>query len=121
MSGKAGSSAVAAGAAVAGTGAAIGAAAAAACCVTPALSPVIVAVLGVGGAVALAGLKPYTPYLMGGSLLVLGYGFWVVYRRPAACAVEGTPPRARRWMRLVLWGAAAIWVASALANVLLGV
>ncbi|HEX8724531.1 MAG TPA: hypothetical protein VF737_03970 [Gemmatimonadaceae bacterium] len=109
--------AIAAGAAVAGTGAAIGAVTAAVCCVSPVISPLIVAVLGAGGAVALAGLKQYAPYLMGGSLLALGYGFWVVYRRPAACAVPGARPRPRRWIRLVLWGAAAIWVASAVANV----
>ncbi|MGH7583221.1 MAG: hypothetical protein ACREL5_08365, partial [Gemmatimonadales bacterium] len=56
---------VAAGAAAAGTSAAVGAASAAACCATPVLSPLIVGVLGASGAVALAGLKPYAPYLMG--------------------------------------------------------
>lgn len=116
MTGNPRSSAVAAGAAVAGTGAAIGAATAAVCCVTPVISPLIVAVLGAGGAVAVAGLKPYAPYLLGGSLIALGYGFRIAYRRPAACAVIGARPRSQRWIRLVLWGAAAIWVASALAN-----
>ncbi|HEX5438033.1 MAG TPA: mercuric transporter MerT family protein [Gemmatimonadaceae bacterium] len=117
MNGERRSGRVAAGAAAAGTGAAVGAAAAAVCCVTPVVSPLIVAVLGAGGAVALAGLKPYAPYIMGGSLAALAYGFWVVYRRPVRCVVDGPRPRERRWIRLVLWVAAVIWVASAMANV----
>jgi mercuric ion transport protein len=112
--------AAAAGAAVAGTSAAVGAAAAAVCCVTPVISPLIVAVLGAGGAVALAGLKPYAPYLMGGSAAVLAYGFWVVYRRPANCAVDAPGSAPRRWIRWVLWGAAGSWVVSAAANLFFG-
>ncbi|MGH7583144.1 MAG: hypothetical protein ACREL5_07970, partial [Gemmatimonadales bacterium] len=61
-------------------------------------------------------LKPYAPYLMGGSLLALAYGFRVAYRRPKDCSMDGPRPRPHRWIRLVLWGAAAIWVASAMTN-----
>jgi mercuric ion transport protein len=108
----------AAGAAVAGTGAAVGAAAATACCVGPVVSPLIVAVLGAGGAASLAGLKPYTPYLLGASLAALGLGFWLVYRRRPACDVGEARRGPPRWIQVVLWGAAAIWVGSALVNLL---
>src|SRR5215510_12858218 len=66
------------GAAAAGAGSALVAVLASSCCV-PILAPLIVAVLGAGGA-AWAGLKPYSPYLLGGSLLLLLYGLWTVYR-----------------------------------------
>lgn len=102
----------AAGAAVAGTGAAVGAAAATACCVGPVISPLIVAVLGAGGAAAVAGLKPYTPYLLAGSAVLLAFGFRLAYRRPRECATDGSRPASRRWVRLVLWGAATVWLAS---------
>ena len=106
----------AAGAAIAGTGAAVGAAAAAACCVTPVISTLIVSLLGASGAVALAGLKPYTIYILGASFVALAYGFWALYRRPARCAADGQAVRPRRWIRVVLWAAAGIWFASAIAS-----
>lgn len=104
--------AAAAGAAAAGTGAAVGAAVATACCVGPIVSPLIVAVLGAAGAASVAGLKPFTPYLMLGSLVALGFGFWLVYRRPKACAVEAPRQGSPLWVRAVLWGAAGIWLFS---------
>lgn len=64
------------GAAAASVGSAASAALAALCCAGPAT----VALLGVGGAVAAAGLKPYRPLLLLGSLAVLGLGFWLSYR-----------------------------------------
>lgn len=106
----------AAGAAIAGTGAAVGAAAAAACCVTPVVSTLIVSVLGASGAVALAGLKPYTIYILGASFAALAYGFWSLHRSAARCAVNGHSARPQRWIRFVLWAAAAIWIASAVAS-----
>lgn len=108
----------AAGAAVAGAGAALGAATATACCVGPVVSPLIVAVLGVSGAAAVAGLKPLAPYLLGGSLAVLGYGFWSVYRPRPACAAGESPCPTPRWIRLALWTAAAIWLVSLVVTVL---
>ena len=91
------------GAATGGIGAALAALAASACCV----SPLVVSVLGVGGAVAAAGLAPYRPYLLAVSVGLIGVGFWLSYRRPratgAACSTS-----AGRWVRPVLWGAAAL-------------
>lgn len=118
MNGEQQSGVRAAGAAIAGTGAALGAAAAAACCVTPVVSTLIVSVLGAGGAVALAGLKPYAVYILGASFVALAYGFWTLYGRRAQCAVEGGRPRKRPWIRFVLWGAAVIWIASAAASLI---
>lgn len=126
---KPGERATAAGAAVVGAGAAAGAATAAACCVAPVVSPLIVATLGVGGSVAVAGLAPYTPYLLLGSLLVLGGAFRLAYRRPQACAVDeaasvdeaapadGFRPTPPRWLRVTLWGAAVVWLSSLLVSV----
>lgn len=111
----------AAGAAVSGAGAALVATAATACC-APVIAPLIVAVLGASGAAWAAGLKPYSPWLLGGSFLLLAYGFWSVYRAPKSCTV---PVKAgRRWsgaaVKGVLWLAALLWLAAMAANLFLG-
>ena len=105
----------------AGAAAALTAAAAGACCVSPVLSPIIVGVLGASGAAWAAGLKPYSPYLLAGSLALLGYGFWTVYRQPRCAPDGGVPPapRSRRWVRIMLWSAALLWTASAAVNIFL--
>jgi hypothetical protein len=97
------------GAATSGIGGALAASFAALCCI----GPVTVALLGAGGAVAAASLKPYRPYLMLGSLALLALGFWLSYRRVegqgAAC-----PTRVGRFARGALWFSAALWVVAAL-------
>lgn len=90
-------------AASAGTGAAF-AGAVAACCSGPALAPVLVAVLGAGGAAWAAGLRPWSPYLLTASLGLLAFSF--VRVRRAAC-----PPPA--WVSVTLWISAAVWLAAA--------
>lgn len=121
----------AASAAVAGAGAAIGVAAASACCVGPVISPLIVGVLGAGGAVWAADLEPYSLYILALSAVMLSYGFAVAYRRPRACAVgddggrpgdvrsEGHATASPRWLRITLWAAAVLWTASLAVNLLL--
>jgi hypothetical protein len=103
------------GAALASTGAATTATLAAACCV-PIVSPLIVASLGVGTAVWLAGLKPYTPYLLAGSFVVLSYGFWSVYGRRPHCRAKVRPGKSRlllaRFSILLLWLSAVVWLAA---------
>ena len=95
------------GAAGTGAGAAALATAATACCV-PVLAPLLISVLGVGGSVWAAGLKPYSLVILALSGVLLSFGFWTVYRRPAvagrACAVKR--PLLIRW---ALWLAAALW------------
>jgi hypothetical protein len=103
------------GAATVGTGAALTAGIAGACCVGPALAPIFVTVLGAGGLAAVAGLRPYTPWLLLASGPMLGFSFWQTYRR-SACAVEGaaTPvPFGLRLARYITWAAALLWLASA--------
>jgi len=102
----------AAGASVMG---ALGAAfAGAACCV----GPLVVAVLGVGGAGAMVALAPYRPFFMAGTALMLGVGFFLVYRRrPAAATTEDAcgcdepaPKRKRDLAKVMLWVATVLVV-----------
>jgi hypothetical protein len=93
-----------------------------ACCAGPVVAPLVVALLGASGAAWAAGLKPYGPWLLGGSLLLLAYGFWSVYRAPATCDVPAAA--AGRWrgaaVRTVLWLAAVLWLLAVAVNLLLG-
>lgn len=107
------------GAAASSTGAAVLATVASVCCGGPVLAPVIVAVLGASGAAWAAGLKPYSPYILGTAFLMLAYGFRVVYRRGDSCADGTCAARAPRVARVVLWLAAGLWVGAALLNVFL--
>lgn len=89
------------------------------CCAGPVIAPLVVGILGAGGAAWAAGLKPYAPWLLGASFLLLAYGFRAGYRRPAAC--EPTVPAGpRRWVgttsRVVLWAATILWLVAAVAN-----
>lgn len=94
-----------------GLGAAIAAVFAALCCVGPST----VALLGAGGALAAASLKPYRPYLLLGSLALILYGFWRVYGRNARSQVGAAcPTRLGRFTRNALWVAAIVWVAAIL-------
>jgi mercuric ion transport protein len=73
------------------------------CCVGPA----VLAALGLGGALAGASLTPYRPYLLAASALMLGFGFWRVYRPRRDCAA-GACPSVGRAARISLWCAALI-------------
>lgn len=111
----------AAGAAVSGAGAALVATAAAACCTGPVLAPLIVGILGASGAAWAAGLKPYGPWLLGGSLLLLAYGFWSVYRVPKRCDAHGAARERLSGVavRAVLWVASLFWIVATAANLFL--
>lgn len=98
------------GAASTGVGAALLATVTAACCSGPVLAPLVVAVLGAGGAAWAAGLKPYTPWLFAGSLALLGVGFRMAYGSPGTC--DGACRRSHPLVRGVLWVAAAVWLAA---------
>jgi hypothetical protein len=106
------------GAATAGAGSALAAVLASSCCVGPVIAPFIVAVLGASGAAWAAGLKPYSPYILAGSLAFLLYGLWTVYRPRPVCSSEECPPGAGRGVKGVLWLALALWVFAALLNLL---
>jgi hypothetical protein len=95
--------------------------AAAACCTGPVLAPLLVGILGASGAAWAAGFKPYSPWLLGGSLLLLAYGFWSVYRAPEICDAHGVARRRLSGVavRTVLWVAALLWLVATAANVFL--
>jgi hypothetical protein len=78
------------------------------CCI----GPLAITLLGVNGAILAAGIKPYRPYLLGGSLLMLVFGFWRIYGRRAggSSGGESCSVVAPRWTRIVLWAAAVLWV-----------
>lgn len=86
------------------------------CCI----GPLAITLLGVNGAILAAGIKPYRPYLLASSLLMLGFAFWRVYGRRAhgvGATGESCPVNASRWTTLILWAAAAMWVAAVLIQV----
>lgn len=74
------------------------------CC----LGPVSVAVLGISGAVAAAGLKSYRwPLLLGSALLIAG-AFWGATRSRSS-AGDSCPVRMGRSLRIGLWAATVVW------------
>ncbi len=84
------------------------------CCVSPVLAPLIVGVIGAGGAAWAYGLRPYTNYILAASLLLLAGGFWSAYRPRTRCVVGTDGPRPPLWIsRLskgVLWAGAVCWI-----------
>lgn len=88
----------------------LGAMAASSCCILP----LVLFSLGVGGAWLgnLTALSAYQPIFIGITALLLGYGFWLVYFKPATCT-EGdacTRPLPNRVVKIGLWSATALIV-----------
>ena len=93
----------------------LGALAASSCCILP----LVLFSLGIGGVWIgnLTALAPYQPIFVAITLGFLGYGYWLVYRKPkAACAEDSAcaRPLPHRAVKLALWFATAI-VAAAIA------
>lgn len=65
----------------------LGAIAASSCCI----APVVLFSLGISGAWIgnLTALAPYQPYFIAATLICLGYGYWLVYRRQSTACAEG--------------------------------
>ena len=101
---------ITASAAASGVGGALLAALAGLCCAGLAT----VALLGAGGAVFAATLKPYKPLLLIASLAAIGFGFWYAYGRRVLVGGLSCPVRTGRVTRAVLWASAAIWLAAAI-------
>lgn len=81
--------------------------------------PLVLFSLGVGGAWIsnLTALAPYQPLFTAATASILGYGFYLVYWKPARACAGGTAcarPISSRIVRLSLWGATLL-VAAALA------
>ncbi len=95
-------------------GAVAAAVAASACC----LGPLILAILGIGGAGFLVALEPYRPIFTAITVALLGTGWYLTYRRPAAVAVGAAGataddcgcelPRANKAGKRMLWVATII-------------
>jgi mercuric ion transport protein len=87
-------------------GSMIGAITASSCCILP----LVLFALGASGAwvANLTALAPYQPIFIVLTLALLGYGFWLVYRRPA-CAEDDACARATsaRLLKIGLWAATA--------------
>ncbi|MDA1100125.1 MAG: mercuric transporter MerT family protein [Proteobacteria bacterium] len=93
----------------------LGAIAASSCCILP----LVLFSLGIGGAWIgnLTALAPYQPIFVVITLGFLGYGYWLVYRKPKADCAEGAAcarPLPSRIVKLSLWLATAL-VAAAIA------
>ena len=85
------------------TGGILGALAASTCCIVP----LALFSLGISGAWIgqLAALEPYKPIFIAVTLAFLGYGYWLVYRKPKTCA-EGDAcarPLPNRLIKGALW------------------
>ena len=106
----------------------IGAFAASTCCVVP----LVLFSLGISGAWVgnLTALEPYKPIFIVVTLGFLGYGYWLVYRKPEACddgAVCAKPlpnllVRSALWVSTVLILIALFWnwIAPVIAPIMLG-
>ncbi|WP_394891758.1 mercuric transporter MerT family protein [Mesorhizobium sp. AaZ16] len=93
----------------------LGALAATSCCILP----LVLFSLGAGGAWVgnLTALAPYQPIFVALALGFIGYGYWLVYRRPTAACAKGDAcarPLPKRSVKLGLWAATFI-IAAALA------
>lgn len=93
----------------------LGAIAASSCCILP----LVLFSLGAGGAWIgnLTALAPYQPIFVVITLGFLGYGYWLVYRKPKAVCVDEAAcarPLPGRIVKLALWLATAL-VAAAIA------
>ena len=76
--------------------------AASACC----LGPLILAIVGIGGAASALALAPYRPYLLALTAAFLGLAFYLAYRRPASGCGPGNAcemPKANRLGKMLLW------------------
>jgi hypothetical protein len=96
------------GSVVAGGLSALIAATAGLCCV----GPLAIAVLGVGGAVAAAGLKPYRLPLLAVSFVLLATAIWRTLRPRATTTGGSCTLVVGRATRIGLWGAAIVWCAA---------
>ena len=106
----------------------LGAIAASTCCIVP----LILFSLGISGAWIgnLTALEPYKPIFIVITLGFLGYGYWMVYRKPKACADGETcaRPLPNRMVKSALWGSTVLilialfwnWIAPVVAPILHG-
>lgn len=109
------------------TGGVLGALGASLCCVVP----LVLFSLGISGAWIgnLTAMAPYKPIFVTVTFGFLGYGYWLVYRKPICAEGEVcAQPQPNRLVKTALWGSTILvliatfwtWIAPAVAPVLLG-
>jgi len=86
------------------TGGILGALAASTCCILP----LVLFSLGISGAWIgqLTALSPYQPVFIALTVLCLGYGYWLVYRKPKQACDDGMAcarPLPNRLVKSMLW------------------
>jgi len=90
----------------------LGALAATSCCILP----LVLVSVGISGAWIgnLTALAPYKPYFAGGTLALLGYGYYLVYVRPKQACANGScaRPLPGRVVKLSLWIATVLVLAA---------
>ena len=94
---------------LAATGGILGAIAASACCIVP----LALFSAGISGAWIgqLTALEPYKPIFIAVTVAFLGYGYWLVYRKPKVACAEGEAcarPLPSRLVKAALWFATAL-------------
>ncbi|HEX3398629.1 MAG TPA: mercuric transporter MerT family protein [Steroidobacteraceae bacterium] len=82
------------------------------CCV----APWAVALLGVGGAILLARLAFFQPYVIAGTLVLIGAGFWYAYRKRTGAGGEACAVENRKSLRWMVWVGALIVLALDIAS-----
>jgi copper ion binding protein len=84
-----------------GIGAIVSAFLASLCCI----GPVMLALLGLGGAGAFIALETYRPYLIGVTVVLLGTAFYFTYRKREVVCADGRCElhSAGKWAKAALW------------------
>ncbi len=95
-------------AAIGATGGAVGLGALAAALGTCCAAPWAVGIVGVGGAVALARLAVFLPFLLGGVALLLGVAFYFAYRPLPVCDDGSCDRPSQHRLRWIVWIGTAI-------------
>ena len=76
------------------------------CCI----GPWAVVLFGVSGAVTMARWAPLRPYIIIVAAAMLAWAFWRVYRPQPICEDGSCPTGPSRWLKVMLWVAAAMTV-----------
>ncbi len=74
------------------------------CCI----GPIVLAVLGLGGVGLFTALGEYRPYIMAGTVVLLGLAFYFTYRKREIICEDGTckVESASKWNKIAVWAAA---------------
>jgi hypothetical protein len=94
------------------TGGAVGLGAVAAVLGTCCVAPWAVSLIGVAGAVALARLTVFAPFLIAGSIALSAVAFYFAYRPLPVCADDACETTSRRRLRRIAWAGACIVTAT---------